>query len=969
MKPVWIFDFIKKGSVESFFTTYHNALLQSSNGKVIPKWYHVTEGLDNNETLNTLEDEAKNILIDIQVGEVVYAKKIPAWDQNNNKDLNVVFVGDIHNTDAQQKMLQFAEKLISNRNYFPPSANLRFYALLWRSANCSVQALTPSEEKFIADLQAMMGKNINNRFHKVLFFESSIIPKEKEKAIASMVLAALHIATHESLGNGDELTMQDNHKFYNANAVGVFYEKDVHKEQEAFYISNIILQSLVAGEDEFPDPNEVATFLNKQEGFFNAFSATSIAESLKLRCPEPSSRRNEYCTDSEVSPFSLNLRHVWNKYFRNYIVNLKRNIVNTTKKVLVEFVSNFKETLYREQVKFANKAKQDIENKVFAIFKDPQQNVISIPQALNILNNISTRIQAQAKDIDAAKIVAFEFPAYLKGAREQVLAEAAEGDSNTTISILEGKLRKHPVLFFSKLVRAFVVGAILSYSSCTFFMDGAANIVTWGIGILLFLIPFGVAFWGYKEHIVRLEALKDQYVAALLLKCQKELDEELKRCVKQTYEDIGTIIKWIRTQKLEYLQRNLSVIAPPKFSFVSSPRFQPLLNYMSYELGEKNQLLIPTSILNIEANKQQPSGSFGVSPIIKNPPTSRVIYQNIPYSLHDVTANTQQGVQLRTKLIKGLLSSQIKAGGNVEQNLQFEAIRTTRTKLLLLDVSGSMSDSMDGLKQAVERLATTASIKWVAFNDTVVATGDTADEFNNIGASGGTEYIPAFKKAQEICSEMLVDQVILISDGAPFEDISDIMLEATKLNQPIHTISIGEVGASVMQQISSETNGEQIIVDNLSQIEQTITSSFNYVFSLGLDGEYAFAELMQKCYIAGCAEALHKFAISILKPTATSIVDLIAEYASDEGMAEWKSVSNPTCMHSAGTTAPEPTTTYIQMVYDSSDESKITPKFDRFDNNKLCKITNTPEILVSTLTLRHIGSIDDLAWVNSEKRV
>ena len=225
------------------------------------------------------------------------------------------------------------------------------------------------------------------------------------------------------------------------------------------------------------------------------------------------------------------------------------------------------------------------------------------------------------------------------------------------------------------------------------------------------------------------------------------------------------------------------------------------------------------------------------------------------------------------------------------------------------------------------------------------------------------------QKAQEICSEMLVDQVILISDGAPFEDISDIMLEATKLNQPIHTISIGEVGASVMQQISSETNGEQIIVDNLSQIEQTITSSFNYVFSLGLDGEYTFAELMQKCYIAGCAEALHKFVISILKPTATSIVDLIAEYASDEGMAEWKGVSNPTCMHSAGTTAPEPTITYIQMVYDSSDESKIAPKFDRFDNNKLCKITNTPEILVSTLTLRHIGSIDDLAWVNSAKRV
>ena len=402
-------------------------------------------------------------------------------------------------------------------------------------------------------------------------------------------------------------------------------------------------------------------------------------------------------------------------------------------------------------------------------------------------------------------------------------------------------------------------------------------------------------------------------------------------------------------------------------SFTPSPRFQPLVKCMPYGTSTEDKVLIPAMKVDVESNLQM-SGTFGRYPILNNPPVSKVIVNGDRYSFEEIIKENSRN--LMRDLLCQMLKSTAEARDNVEQQVQFEAIKTPRTKLLLLDVSGSMSDSdMAELKIAVEKLSHTATIKWIAFNDKVVAIGDSAESFNKISSGGGTNYIPAILKAKEIIDAEVVDQVILISDGQPFESVSDIMNEAYKLSQPIHTISIGSSGASVMKQISDMTSGEQIIVTDIKELSVDVESKFNVIFTLGLSGEYTFAELMQKVYIPGCAEALHKFASARIEIGATNSAEMIIKYATDKGMSEWADIADVTCTHAIAV-APRvnETKSCVQMVCEDKCQNDLTDKLsEQFANVYLSKMKNVPDLIVSVMVIRPISGIEDLAWANYKK--
>ena len=959
MTPVWLFDFLKKGSLESFFSTYHKALLQSDPQLNPKRWFYVTEGKDSNMSVSLVEEKLQHLLVDISEEK---QKLIESWTKND-RVLNVIFTGDLLDPATHKHFMSAVNFLVENR----PQATVRFYALLWRPSSSVIESGLPKESiDFITELDKMMAKNENYRFHKVLFFESSLLQDEKDKAFSSMALAALHIATHTSLGENDELSRSHRNVIYNAGAAGAFYEKAVQNEQETFYLSNLLLGTVAHGGDTFVDPVAATGFLNRHEVFFENFSPENIAAQIKDDCELVPSDRAAYSVDCEVSPFSLKFKAVWKKYYNDYIVNLKANLINKTKKTLAEFVQNYKETLFSAQLNFVNKVKDEIEAKVFEIFRNPDDHdALSIPQAHDILDKMRQRIDDMSKDSSSARISSFVFPKYLDGAREQVEAEVQNNDPSEVIARLESKLRKHPVYLLSVFVRAMVLGALLSYTGVTFLLGGMSELAIWGIGTLLFLLPFAFSIWNFHEYLVRINSLKDQYVAAVLLKYKKELDADLKKCVAKTYSDIDQFMEWLKVHKLNALQAKLAAVAPPEFSFMESSRFQPLMKCMPYGDSNEGRLIIPSTSVTAETDSSL-SGSFGTNPILKNPPVSMVDVRGNQYSFNQIIQEKSQ--DLLRYLVRQMLKSTANVKGNVEQKICFEAIRTPRTKLLLLDVSGSMSDSdMAELKVAVERLSDTATIKWVAFNEKVVATGDSAEEFKKISSGGGTNYIPALAKAREIMTDCLIDQVILISDGQPFESISEILSEAYKLEQPVHTISIGNRGASVMKQISDMTSGEQIIVNDIKELSVDVESKFNVIFSLGLDGNYTFAEMMQKVYIPGCAEALHSFAKSHMVAGVTTIAELIELCADPQGMAEWAEVSDVSCTHSTAVAPREhETKNYIQMVCQSErDVEEVEKKFStKFDHAAMSVISGVPEIVVSVLTVRPLSKITDLQWAD-----
>lgn len=968
MKPIWLFDFVEKGSLDSFFSTYHNALLQGDAEMSPARWFYVTEGLAEDMSIEVVEETSMGILTDRIIDGEPSEKLIPAWNNITNSSLKVVFVGDITNKHTQKYLLDSAKFVIEHKEYLPANGGIHFYALLWRPSSAVVQPGLDNESlSFVRQLDEMMSRDINNRFHKVLFFESSVLPKEKAKAFDSMKLAALHIASHKKHGD-DDLLLSDSSKYFNAGAAAVFHEKHVQHEQFTQALSEYLLKLLKTGgeNNEFVDGREADTFIEQQESFLEQFTPESIAQTIKFECESVRSERQSYYVDREVSPFSLKFKKVWKKYYNDYIVNLKANLVNKTKKLLSEFVSGYKEVLHRSQTNFVNEIQGKIDDRVFTIFKDPDSyKALSIPQALLVLEKIRTRIKSYANQLQDEEIKSFVFPKFLENARKQVEAEIQNDDPNNVLAVLEAKLKRHPVFLLSMFVRALVFGAMLSFASTLVFQE-TSLMVSLVIGTAVFILPLLISVWNFREHVVRIEALKDQYVACMLLKYQKELDAEVKRCVGKTYADLDKYCEWLKEHKLELLRDKMFAIQAPRFSFTPSARFQPLLKYVSRE----ELLLVPNQNAQSAPNALEYSGSFGVDPILNFPEMDRVVVDGESYTLDAIMQNSDRMYDIRLNLLRGMLKSQANAIGNVQQSVRFENVQRIATKLLLLDVSGSMTASdMVELKKAVNALSRTAAIRWIAFNDKVVADGDSAEEFEKIQSGGGTNYIPALERAKMIIDQEDIDQVILISDGMPFEPIENIVKEAFTLNMPIHTISIGNDGAAVMKTVSDQTSGEQIIVDKLEELSIDVESKFNVIFTIGESGRYNLAQLMQKVYLPGCATAIYDFASSMITSGEASIRDLLQQYANERGMKEWMRAANISCtMNSAIANSNYKTVWGVQLACNNASDvvEKIVQENIEGNTNQVVieDMDAIPDIMVSVMTLLQVDLITDITWVN-----
>ena len=167
-----------------------------------------------------------------------------------------------------------------------------------------------------------------------------------------------------------------------------------------------------------------------------------------------------------------------------------------------------------------------------------------------------------------------------------------------------------------------------------------------------------------------------------------------------------------------------------------------------------------------------------------------------------------------------------------------------------------------------------------------------------------------------------------------------------------------------MKKISEKTSGEQIIVKDIKDLAINVESKFNQIFTVGLTGEYTFAELMQKCYFSGCAEALHKFASSKMASGASALADLIVQCAGDAGLREWSEVAQETCTHNeAVPVRRHEIKTYVQLSCETASAEQLEKRLcEAFANPVVDNLKDTPEMVVSVLSLCPLNSIYDLKW-------
>lgn len=164
----------------------------------------------------------------------------------------------------------------------------------------------------------------------------------------------------------------------------------------------------------------------------------------------------------------------------------------------------------------------------------------------------------------------------------------------------------------------------------------------------------------------------------------------------------------------------------------------------------------------------------------------------------------------------------------------------TKDVVLVLDTSGSMYDRMDGLKEAASKFVDAVGgrlyntrIAIVEYNSSARLVCDFSTDksgqiakINQLESGGGTQYINALNKADEVLKNSKADYqfIVMFSDGQPFESEDEISALATKLRESYYIYTVGlisdyDYGDSSQKQILVSVAGSEDRYFEASNIE------------------------------------------------------------------------------------------------------------------------------------------------------
>lgn len=955
MTPFWIIIFLEKDSCESFFNAYWNAYIQNSQGEDIPlKHFYITDGNSDNLTREELNEIAfKKLTISTDNAE----KLIPAFTSNKGNRINVIFIGDITQEKTIERFhtwaayLQQQRMLDVNRPWFSISS-VSMYGILLRPDTIAVDddLLTGRVKGFLNELNTLEKMDENYRpFKKIFFIQSHVKKEERVIAEFSANLAAYHIARTD----GQFLKDYDK-QYYDTGATAVFFESAVQREVDAFNLSAIMLHDMALSEDSaFVDIDEAKKFVEDNQSYVETLRPSDMMSFFVAGSPDFP------VINAPKLPggfFSVMKGEIWKNYFNE----MKSNLVNNVSQVLSNYDKVFCERLYDRQKEFITERSDALQDLVFQMFCDTvSQNRfkhIGLTQCLKVLEMFKSKIVETFKS-KGESIQAFVMPGFPLGLIKDANAKGLT--SEKVLNTLNVQLQHQFVYSKSRLLllalAGTIVGGLLAFLS--------------PIALLTIPLPLLIDLMIYNTRVKRIESLKNQYIGLRLQKLLEHLNDQILRCVDKTQQEMRQYLKWLRDNKIVWLQNNLSVMAVPDPHFKSNKVFQPLLTnptVLTTSLIASKQLILSKETLLFE------SGSFGNRPITKNVPTAQVMsVENGAFiSLVDLIEKNKRTVQ---SLIQKLMRRDEDVIGGKEQAIGFqkhEGSITNRRLLLLLDVSGSMFGEMNSLKEYVKNLEEIGEIDWIAFDDKVVTTSyDT--EVEELSSGGGTCYIPAIDKAVEWVKSDDYDDVVLLSDGMPFETVEKIVSAANKLNQPLNTIAIGGNAAeNVLVEIALNTGGEEVSVDSYDDLKSKEVWNNEILPRLAIlnDGNYTFGELLKHTQIAACARALRKYALKCLETSSVTTPELFIKYLNESGFEEWLSVASQ-CNTLAPSIEPVPE----RYCFATSKKPKVEEMEKAlrerckavamdFDSSK-----DEPEMIVSLLSVRPLVHIGDLQWAASMK--
>lgn len=975
MTPFWIVNFTKKDSCESFFETYWRAYRQNNpEAGEEDRFFYLTDATQGGLGEKDLVTTATRLTVDFGSEK----KLIPCFT-NKMQDLNVFFLGDVTDPITINHLHWWAAALRKGllEKRWGSLTDIRFYALLWRPESATASPGVSAESKgFLNELATLEHLDINHRpFERVLFFQSSDAAEQKPLAMERMYLSTLFLAREcRNVFVGTETRL-----FVDASATGLFCESQIQREHEAYKLGQILMTDLATSTDAaFFDRREAAEYVGKNGDYMRSLSPRAIAAAVKAGIAQ-NVDASQFDLPRPCHPLSFKVGRVWREYFGQYIVGMKKNLINSLRRELVRYEDDYRQKLYDNQYDYVKDRCQVLLNLVFAMFTTPVEDSkfqhVSLPQSKEVLARFREEIEKASREgLQAGD--AFVYDESLQRAADRA---AKNGwTAKHVLEVLSGRLRTLPVYGFARLARIvmllLILGVGLFHLLTRAGVDGSD--ATW-IGVGVAAVVWLIDIFVYTNKVRRIEALKQMYIATMLDELKKRLEVEIVNCEKKTYEEMLQYADWMRSERIERLQQSLSVLAPPAFNFRGSTVFQPLAGSVT-DGEESARLIIPASKVSTEAMRSVAAGSgtFGKHPLIVGAPFNQMNANGEHIPLAEMVDAHKDSVQ---RLVKKLMGEPRRVEASTVREADFQRHEHHKslheTMLLLLDVSGSMSgQSLDDLKHYVNSLSSQHEVDWIAFAGEVVTTSFENDDVTRLDANGGTSYLCAIEKAVEMMQNHLFDDIVLISDGEPFETLEELTQAATRLGQPLNTISIGEGGEQLLIDLAHATGGIEITVESLQQVKDKWNSEIRGSLVTYEGKEYTFGQLMKIVHIEGCAQALHAFALKQISSADLDIATALRDYGNAKGLEEWEEVSAQHNTHSQTTTAGN-AMLYLSLSDLSDAASQYVEK--RSASGVAVRLATTngmgrgpqastdePDMVATLASLRPMAHIGDLLWAD-----
>ena len=844
---------------------------------------------------------------------------------------DVHFVIDIRKPDAYDALFKIVKQL--KKSKFVETPNKYFYLHLWMPEGLNLtDRVKPSDTEFFNLLHNFQKEQL---FDYVLIY-TSIEAREKKDDAFVQIFNAINLISvgsdsnsTKSIFNADLAHISQQNRYLLCEALGVYHEKDVFIDQQAYVLGDILLKAF--------RENTEKPFVNNEE-VNKIVSNSNLDELLKpnqlnyaitsdFRAPDKPQNKIDLNNLSDkvlggikpsdskskaLDTFIWNPAKLLNGFYLGFLFTIKKNLINEIQQETQWKWEDFKKNIDEKSRAVVAETNKKLDNHIFSIFN--HQNPIkecSLQQALKI----NERLEEKSKDLfgkfEAEKstyqfkeISGDEHFAYFpmtdtyKNALETVnltyAGLSSKDKQKEIVGHIETIVKNYPVVWWAQFTRVMlsvfclilITGPIIglfSGASQSSFTDYKYI----GIGAILSLIPLILFWWQNRQRKQVLVSMINQYIAVALEELNEKALNYNRAKVSECMQMVCSYLAWVKTDKIQKrLIGGLRIQKPKDFSFTPSASLQPLFTIPVVVEDLNNDTANPKNhVSKIE------SAAFGIpkEPLFKDfsQITTQIKCSSGKVTLMDLVQNDDKKIEL----LQDLLAQKVPIN-----ELYGDATLAEIPKLnilLLLDVSGSMrGPSFDTLKRVVSNLKSSHqdSLHWIAFSDEAKTESECNGEIPAL--FGYTNLIAAFEKAKDLRS-FRFDKLILVSDGLPTTNsgqlVSDVerqnlCQDAFSLNKPLDIIYIGndDGGKMFMKQLA-ETTGGKSYAQSIESLDDRLQQSMKIKYEItGVDQTKRMDELLQMGHTDACNNAIKLFCMDKLMDVSNTIEEYLEHKGSSE---------------------------------------------------------------------------------------